>query len=61
MMEEVAEHVGMNYPETLDSRYVAQTFDDFLFPWKDGFVDNQLPSKKMRGSLNQDFQSANHQ
>ena len=32
MMEEVAEHVGMNYPETPDSRYVAQPFDDFLFP-----------------------------
>ena len=31
MMEEVAEHVGLNYPETPDSRYVAQPFDDFLF------------------------------
>ena len=40
MMEEVAEHVGMNYPETPDSRYVAQPFDDFLFPWEDGSVDN---------------------
>ena len=61
MMEEVAEHVGMNYPETPDSTYVAQPFDDFLFPWEDGFVDNQLPSKKMWGSLNQELQSANHQ
>ena len=24
MMEEVSEHVGMNYPEIPDSRYVAQ-------------------------------------
>ena len=61
VMEEVAEHVGMNYHETLVSRYVAQPFDDFLFPWKDRFVDNHLPSKKKRGSLNQDLQSANHQ
>ena len=32
MMEEVAEHVGMNYPDTLDSKYVAQPVNDFLFP-----------------------------
>ena len=32
MMKEAAEYVGMNYPETPDSRYVAQPFDDFLFP-----------------------------
>ena len=32
LMKEVAEHVGMNYPETPDSRYVVQPFDDFLFP-----------------------------
>ena len=31
-MEEVAEDVGMNYPETPDSRYVSQPFDEFLFP-----------------------------
>ena len=30
-MEEVAEHVGMNYPDSPDSRYVAQPVDDFLF------------------------------
>ena len=34
-MEEVAEHV-----EIPDSRYVAQPFDDFLFPWEEGSVDN---------------------
>ena len=33
MIEEVSEHVGMNYPEVLDSRYVAQPVDDILFPW----------------------------
>ena len=42
MMEEVAEHVGMNYPEIPDSRYVAQPFDDFLFPWEEGSVDNPI-------------------
>ena len=40
MMEDVAEHIGMNYPESPDSRYVAQPFDDFLFPWGEGSVDN---------------------
>ena len=32
MIEEVAEHVGMNYPDTPDSKYVAQPVNDFLFP-----------------------------
>ena len=49
MMEEVAEHVGMNYPETADSRYVAQPFDDFLFPWKKGSVDNPITIKEDEG------------
>ena len=40
MMEEVVEHKGMNYPETADSRYVAQPFDVFLFSWEEGSVDN---------------------
>ena len=35
MMEQVAEHVEMNYPATPDSRYVAQPVDDFLFPWEE--------------------------
>ena len=35
MMEEVSEHVGMNYPEIRDSRFVAQLADDFLFPWEE--------------------------
>ena len=56
MMEEVAEHVGMNYPDTPDSRNVAQPFDDFLFPWD--LWRTQLPSKRIRGSLSQGLQSA---
>ena len=32
MMEEVSDQVGVNYPEIPDSRFVAQTVDDFLSP-----------------------------
>ena len=32
VMEEVSEHVGMNYPEIPDSSFVAPPVDDFLFP-----------------------------
>ena len=49
MMEEVAEHVGMNYPETPDSRYVAQSFDDFLFPWEEGTLDNPITIEEDEG------------
>ena len=49
IMEEVAEHVGMNYPETPDSRYVAQQFDDLLFPWEDGYVDNPITIEEVEG------------
>ena len=49
MMEEVAEHVGMNYPEIPDSRYVPQPFDDFLFPWEEGSVDNPITIKEDEG------------
>ena len=49
MMEEVAEHLGMNYPENPDSRYVAQTIDDFLFPWEEGAVDNPITIKEDEG------------
>ena len=44
MMEEVTEHVGMNYSNTLDFWYVAQTVNDFLFPWKEEMwsVDNLI-------------------
>ena len=49
MMEEVAEHVGMNYPEIPDSRYVAQPFDDFLFSWEEGSVDNPITIEEDEG------------
>ena len=49
MMEEVGEHVGRNYPETPDSRYVAQPFDDFLFPWEEGSVDNPITIEEDEG------------
>ena len=39
MMEELSEHVGMNYPEILEPRSVVQPVDDFLFPWEEGSVD----------------------
>ena len=35
MMDEVSDHVRMNYPEIPDSRFVAQPIEDFLFPWKE--------------------------
>ena len=49
MMEEVAEHVGMNYPEIPDSRYVVQPFDEFLFPWEEGSVDNPITIEEDEG------------
>ena len=43
MMEEVSEHVGINYPDVPDSRYVAQSVDDFLLPWEEeGSVENPI-------------------
>ena len=43
MKEEVAEQIGMNYPDTPDSRYVAQPVDDFLFPWEEaGSAENPI-------------------
>ena len=41
MMEEVSDHVGMNYSEIPDSKFVAQPVDDFLFPWQEaGSLEN---------------------
>ena len=31
----MSEQVGMNYPEIPDSRFVAESVDDFLFPWEE--------------------------
>ena len=43
MTEEVAEHVGINYPDTPYSRYVAQPVGVFLFPWEEaGSVQNPI-------------------
>ena len=39
---QMMEEVGMNYREIPDSRYVAQPFDDFLFPWEEGPVENPI-------------------
>ena len=43
VMEEVSEHVGMNYPEVPDSSFVAQPIDDFLFHWEEaGSAENTI-------------------
>ena len=43
MVEEVSEHVEMNYPENLDFRYVAQPVKEFLFPWEEsGSAENPI-------------------
>ena len=43
MMEEISDHVRMNYPEIPDSRFVAQPVDDFLFPWEEeGSAENPI-------------------
>ena len=39
----------MNNPEIPDSRYVAQPFDDFLFPWEEGSVDNPITIEEDEG------------
>ena len=49
MMEEVSDHVGMSYLETPDSRYVAQPLEEFLFPWKEGSVDNPITIEEDEG------------
>ena len=35
MIEEISDHMGMNYPEISVSRFVAQPVDDFLSPWEE--------------------------
>ena len=50
MMEEVTEHVGMNFPEILDSRFVTQPVGDFLFPWEEeGSVENPITIEEDEG------------
>ena len=51
MMEEVSDHVGMNYPEIPDSRFVAQPVDDFFFPWDKemGSAENPITKEEDEG------------
>ena len=49
MMEELYEHVGMNYPEIPDSRFVVEPVDDFLFSWEGGSVDNPITIEEDEG------------
>ena len=42
MMEEVSDHVEMNYSEISDSTFVAQPVDDFLFPWEEAVSAENL-------------------
>ena len=50
MMEEVSDHVEINYPEIPDSRFVAQPVDDFLFPWEEaGSAENPITIEEDEG------------
>ena len=49
MMAKVAEHVGMNYSETPDSRYMDQPFDNSLFYWEEGSVDIPITIQEDEG------------
>ena len=60
MMEDVSEHVGLNYPDTPDSRFVAQPVYFFIFPWEEGSVENPITIEKVGLSLSKELQSANH-
>ena len=42
-MDKLSEHVGMNYPEIPESRYLVQPFNDFLPPWEEaGLAKNPI-------------------
>ena len=49
----------MNYPDTPDSRNVAQPVDDFLFPWEEGPVENPITIEEDEGFSAPRNQSAN--
>ena len=51
MMNELSEHVGMNYLEIPDSRFVAQQVDEFLFPWEEemGSAENPITTDEDEG------------
>ena len=61
MMEDVSDYVGLNYPDILDSRYVAQPVYFFPSPWEEGSVENPFTLEEDGGSLSKELQSANHQ
>ena len=46
VMEEVSDHVGMNYPEIPDSRFVAQPVYDFLFSLGGGRISRKPHHKR---------------
>ena len=42
-MSQIAEQVGMDYPEAPDFRYLAQPVNDFLFLWEEeGSVEKPI-------------------
>ena len=50
MMEDFSDHVGMNYPEIPDSRFVSKAVDDFLFPWEEaGSAKNPITIDEFEG------------
>ena len=52
LMEEVSEHMGMNYFDSLDSRYLAHQVDNFFFPWEEaGSAENPIAIDKVEGFL----------
>ena len=52
MTEKVAEHVGMIYPDTRESRYVAQPVEDFFFHWEEaGSAKNPITIDEDEGFL----------
>ena len=47
--DEVAAHVGSNYPDTLDSIYVAQSVEDSLYPLEEVSVENTTTIEECQG------------
>ena len=42
MKDEVAEHLVLDYPDTPDSRYVAQSIKESFYPLEEGSVANSI-------------------
>ena len=50
MIEKVSDYVGMKYPEILDSRFVAQSVDHYLFSWEEAeSVENPITIDEEEG------------